>query len=127
MKLADLMRKNGYSFQNLADEAKVAKGSITRSVYGQAKEPHPKTMRSIARVFNVAIEDIDEFAGFNERAQVEEIYYPEPDELAAIQTAIAASEAEKASGFTLTHEQITQRVAERIAAYRMNRDQRSSA
>jgi hypothetical protein len=46
------------------------------------------------------------------------IYEPDPAELREIREAIAASEAEKARGFSLTSEQINQRIADRFAAFR---------
>jgi transcriptional regulator with XRE-family HTH domain len=61
MKLSSLMKSKGYSFQDLAEASGVAKATIARIVYGQAKEPHPSTKRKIASVFNVEISEIDEF------------------------------------------------------------------
>ncbi|NWJ97269.1 MAG: helix-turn-helix domain-containing protein [Chloroflexi bacterium] len=59
-------------------------------------------------------------------AKEEEIYYPEPEELAEVKEAIVQSEAEKAKGFRITHEEITTRIAERIAAYRMGQEKAAS-
>jgi excisionase family DNA binding protein len=56
----------------------------------------------------------------------EEIYYPEPEELAEVKEAIVQSEAEKAKGFSITHEEITTRIAERIVAYRMGQEKAAS-
>ncbi len=61
MKLTELMKSKGYSFQDLADASGVAKATISRIVYGQAKEPHPSTKRKIAAVFGVEINDIEDF------------------------------------------------------------------
>lgn len=57
----------------------------------------------------------------------DEAYYPEQEELAEIHAAIEASEEEKARGFSLSHDEITKRIADRIAAYRMKRDSRQRA
>lgn len=61
MKLAELMKAKGYSFQDLAEASGVGKATIARIVYGQAKEPHPSTKRKIANVFDLEIGQIDDF------------------------------------------------------------------
>lgn len=61
MKLIDLMKSKGYSFKDLADESGVARSTVERIAYGQAKMPYPKTKRLIAQVFGVEIDYIDEF------------------------------------------------------------------
>ena len=54
--------------------------------------------------------------------QSKDTYYPEPWKLAELLEAVAESEVEKAQGFRVTHEQIKQRIADRVAAHRLQRE-----
>jgi transcriptional regulator with XRE-family HTH domain len=61
MRLVELMKKKGYSFTDLAEASGVSRSTVEKVAYGKAKLPHPKTKRLIAKVFEVEIEEIDEF------------------------------------------------------------------
>lgn len=60
------------------------------------------------------------------RPEAPAVFYPEPEELAEIKEAIAESEDEKQRGFVISHEQLTARIADRLAAYRMRQDRASA-
>lgn len=62
MRLSDWMDSKGFSYRNLSDATGVAVSVIEYIVNGKTKNPHPKTMRIIAEVLGVEIEQVDEFA-----------------------------------------------------------------
>lgn len=67
MKLADLMIEKSYSYRDLSEEAGIALSALVYIANGETKNPHPKTMRNIAKILGVEVQDIDEFAEAMER------------------------------------------------------------
>lgn len=121
MKLANLMKIKGYSFQDLAEASGLGKATITRIVYGQAKTPHPGTQRKLAQVLGVSIQDIDEFkTSLGEAIEPEIRVRLRPADDAELRASIAESDLEDQEGIVITLEEIedmvSRKIAEKIAA-----------
>lgn len=62
MKLEELMMLKGFSFRALSEASEVSLSTIEYIVYGKTTKPYPKTMKAIAKVLDVEVNQIDEFA-----------------------------------------------------------------
>jgi DNA-binding Xre family transcriptional regulator len=84
MKLADLMIEKNYSYRDLSEEAGIALSALVYIVNGKTKNPHPKKMREIARILDVEVQEIDEFAAAMELRRSKETRQPEVNLLAGV-------------------------------------------
>ena len=67
-KLRALRINLGWSQEELAERAGVARYTLTRLETGKAKRAHPSTRRKIAAALGVPIADVDELRGSDDQA-----------------------------------------------------------